>query len=127
MSRDLPAAIRSLLRTGLTIRDVAELFRAHPKAIEALIAKLRMPVASVIASSTSATRSRATMSRDRASELVVAAVRTLLRSGLTIRQVAGLSGRTRGRSRHWSRADLVRSNKRLGARPGLPLGRQLVR
>ena len=34
----LAAAVRSLLRSGLTVPDVAELFRAHPKAIEALIA-----------------------------------------------------------------------------------------
>jgi hypothetical protein len=27
-----------LLRSGLTVRDVAELFRANPRAIEALIA-----------------------------------------------------------------------------------------
>jgi hypothetical protein len=31
------AAARTLLRADLTIRDVAELFRAHPRAIEALI------------------------------------------------------------------------------------------
>jgi hypothetical protein len=29
--------IRTLLRSGLTVRDVAELLRAHPRAIEALI------------------------------------------------------------------------------------------
>ena len=34
----LTAAVRALLHSGLTIRDVAELFRAHPRAIEALIA-----------------------------------------------------------------------------------------
>ena len=33
----LAAAIRDLLRSGLTIRDVAEFFRAHPRAIEALL------------------------------------------------------------------------------------------
>jgi hypothetical protein len=31
------AAARALLGTGLTVRDVAELLRAHPRAIEALI------------------------------------------------------------------------------------------
>jgi hypothetical protein len=31
------AAIRELLVSGLTIRDVADLFRAHPEAIEARI------------------------------------------------------------------------------------------
>ncbi len=37
MSRHhVAAAIRELLRSDLTIRDVAELFRAHPRAIEAL-------------------------------------------------------------------------------------------
>jgi len=34
----LTAAVRALLRSGLTVRDVAEIFRAHPRAIEALIA-----------------------------------------------------------------------------------------
>jgi hypothetical protein len=38
MSRPTAQAIRALLRSSLTIRDVAELFRAHPRAIEALIA-----------------------------------------------------------------------------------------
>ena len=33
----LIAAIRSLLAAGLTVRDVAELPRAHPRAIGALI------------------------------------------------------------------------------------------
>ena len=33
----IAAAIRVLLRSGLTVRDVAELLRAHPRAIEALI------------------------------------------------------------------------------------------
>jgi hypothetical protein len=33
----LAAAIGDLLRSGLTVRDVAELLRAHPRAIEALI------------------------------------------------------------------------------------------
>lgn len=33
----LAAAVGTLLRSGLTVRDVAELFRAHPRAIEALI------------------------------------------------------------------------------------------
>jgi hypothetical protein len=33
----LTAAVRSLLALGLTTRDVAELFRAHPRAIEALL------------------------------------------------------------------------------------------
>ena len=31
------AAARALLCSGLTMRDVAELLRAHPRAIEALI------------------------------------------------------------------------------------------
>lgn len=34
----LAAAVRALLRSGLTIRDIADLFRAHPRAIETLIA-----------------------------------------------------------------------------------------
>jgi hypothetical protein len=34
----LIAAVRSLLAAGLTVRDVAEIFRAHPRAIETLIA-----------------------------------------------------------------------------------------
>jgi hypothetical protein len=39
VSRDsLTAAIRALMLSGLTVRDVAELFRAHPRAIEALLA-----------------------------------------------------------------------------------------
>ena len=39
MTRDQVAApIRTLLRSGLTVRDVAELLRAYPRAIEALIA-----------------------------------------------------------------------------------------
>ncbi len=33
----LTAAVLALLRSGLTVRDVAELFRVHPLAIEALI------------------------------------------------------------------------------------------
>jgi hypothetical protein len=33
----IAAAVRALLRSGLTVRDVAELFRAHPRAIEALL------------------------------------------------------------------------------------------
>jgi plasmid maintenance system antidote protein VapI len=33
----LAATIRELLASGLTIRDVAELLGAHPRAIEALI------------------------------------------------------------------------------------------
>jgi hypothetical protein len=38
MSRaDLVAAISSLLATGLTVYDCAVLFRAHPRAIEALL------------------------------------------------------------------------------------------
>jgi hypothetical protein len=38
VTRDqIAAAIRSLLRSGLTVRDIAELLRAHPKAVEALI------------------------------------------------------------------------------------------
>jgi hypothetical protein len=32
------AAARALVRSGLTVRDVAELLRAHPRAIEALLA-----------------------------------------------------------------------------------------
>ena len=36
-SAELSAAVRALLRSGLTVRDVDELFRAHPRAIEALI------------------------------------------------------------------------------------------
>jgi plasmid maintenance system antidote protein VapI len=32
------ATVRELLDLGLTIRDIAELLRAHPRAIEALIA-----------------------------------------------------------------------------------------
>ena len=39
-------AIRELLRSDLTIRDVAELFRAHPRAIEALLAELTREPAS---------------------------------------------------------------------------------
>jgi hypothetical protein len=35
---NVAAAVRDLLARGLTVRDVAELFRAHPRAIEALIA-----------------------------------------------------------------------------------------
>ena len=31
------AAALALLRSGLTVHDVAELLRAHPRAIEALI------------------------------------------------------------------------------------------
>jgi hypothetical protein len=31
------AATRALLRSGLTVRDVADLLRAHPRAIEALL------------------------------------------------------------------------------------------
>jgi len=34
MNRDIASAVRSLLALGLTVRDCAELFRAHPKAIE---------------------------------------------------------------------------------------------
>ena len=34
----LAATAIALLRSGLTIRDVAEIFKAHPRAIEALIA-----------------------------------------------------------------------------------------
>jgi len=37
MTRPHPTALRALLRSGLTVRDLAELFRAHPRAIEALI------------------------------------------------------------------------------------------
>jgi hypothetical protein len=33
----LAYAIRSLLAAGLTVRDVSELLRAHPRAIEALV------------------------------------------------------------------------------------------
>ncbi len=32
------SAVRELLRAGLTTRDVAEIFRAHPRAIEELAA-----------------------------------------------------------------------------------------
>jgi hypothetical protein len=31
------AAVRALLSAGLTMREVAEVLRAHPRAIEALI------------------------------------------------------------------------------------------
>ena len=31
--------IRSLLRSGLTVRDVAEMFRVDPRAIEALLSR----------------------------------------------------------------------------------------
>ncbi len=31
------AIVSALLRSGLTVRDVAELLRAHPRAVEALI------------------------------------------------------------------------------------------
>jgi hypothetical protein len=34
----LAAAIHALLGSGLTVRDVAELLRAHPRAVEALMA-----------------------------------------------------------------------------------------
>jgi hypothetical protein len=34
---ELVGAVRSLLAAGLTVRDVAELLRAHPRAIEALL------------------------------------------------------------------------------------------
>jgi hypothetical protein len=37
MTRDQIAAAIRLLRSGLTVRDVAELLRAHPRAIKALI------------------------------------------------------------------------------------------
>jgi hypothetical protein len=33
------AAIRELLRAGLTVRDVAELFRVHPRAIVEMLAR----------------------------------------------------------------------------------------
>jgi hypothetical protein len=33
----LTAAIRDLIRSGLTVYDCAVLFRAHPKAIQALL------------------------------------------------------------------------------------------
>jgi hypothetical protein len=35
--RPAPVAIRSLLAAGLTVGDVADLLRAHPRAIKALI------------------------------------------------------------------------------------------
>jgi hypothetical protein len=31
------AIVRALLRYGLTVRDIADVLRAHPRAIEALI------------------------------------------------------------------------------------------
>ena len=34
---EIVAAIRGLLRSGLTVRDVADLLRVHPRATEALI------------------------------------------------------------------------------------------
>ncbi len=37
MPRDVASAVRALLAIGLTVRDCAELFRAHPRAIEALL------------------------------------------------------------------------------------------
>jgi len=33
----LTATVLALLRSGLTVRDVAELFRVHPLAIKALL------------------------------------------------------------------------------------------
>jgi hypothetical protein len=33
---EIAATVRALLRSGLTVRDVAELLRVHPRAIEAL-------------------------------------------------------------------------------------------
>jgi plasmid maintenance system antidote protein VapI len=34
---EISVAIRELLKLGLTVRDVAELFRVHPRAIVAII------------------------------------------------------------------------------------------
>ena len=35
--KQLVATIRALLRSGLTVYDCAVMFRAHPRAIEALL------------------------------------------------------------------------------------------
>jgi DNA-binding CsgD family transcriptional regulator len=37
-SDEMIAAALALLRSGLTVREIAELLQAHPRAIEALIA-----------------------------------------------------------------------------------------
>ena len=35
---EISAAVRELLEIGLTVRDIADLFRVHPRAIAAIIA-----------------------------------------------------------------------------------------